>query len=174
MSTPTDIVIDINIFINAANPGSPFQSECVAFLRRVDALQKSTGLRVREPPLFVLEFFAVHNRTKETSDFGLYPERFYTPTTQPLKTTIEPFDENYAHEFLDAFVCAFPVQTKGEKRHPFVKRGADLEFLAVSRKYDCQFVTTDDALLEYGRLGFAKTLLPSDWILAQDAPMADT
>jgi hypothetical protein len=79
-----------------------------------------------------------------------------------LKTTIEPFTEDDAHEIMNALASAFPLQEKGGKLHPLVK-GADLEFLAVARKHDCPLITTDGGLLQYGRRRFARVMRPSDW-----------
>ena len=159
-----ELVIDVCVFINAISPLHPAQRECVDFLYRAHAAERDTGLHVREPPLFVLEFFAARNRTSEGNghDVSLYPEFQLTDTTTPLRTKIEPFTEEDAHQIMGALATAFPFNVPGEKRHPLVK-GADLEFLAVARKHGCPLVTTDEGLLEYGRRGFAKVVRPCEW-----------
>jgi hypothetical protein len=155
MAAPEEIVIDVNVFMTArakAADRADEQRECVAFLRRVHDAQKNGTIVLREPPVFVLEVFAVSNRRRRDWSTLLYPEFQF----DPLATVIEPFTEDDAHVLMEAHAAAFPLDP------PFV-RGADLEFLAVARKHACALISCDEGLLRYGREGFCTVVRPRAW-----------
>jgi predicted nucleic acid-binding protein len=149
-----EIVIDINVFMAALSTADGHQSESVDFLRRVRAAERAGEVRQRQPPMFVLEFFAVRNRIRQKLDRRLYPEII----TDPIPTVIEPFTEDDAHALQDLHAARFPCDP------PFVKRGGDLEYLAVAVKHGCTLVSLDDGLLEYGRRDFWKVIPPAKWL----------
>lgn len=149
-----EIVIDINVFMAALSTTDRRQAVSVEFLRRVRAAERAGEILQRQPPIFVLEFFTVRNRIRQTLDRALYPE----VVTDPIPTVIEPFTEDDAHALQQLHVARFPSDP------PFVNRGADLEYLAVAVKHDCTLVSWDDGLLEYGRRAFCKVIQPSKWL----------
>ena len=90
-----------------------------------------------------------------------YPEI----VSDPIPTTIEPFTEDDAHDLMNMHVAAFPTSA------PVVKRGADLEYLAVATKHRCTLVSCDTGLLNYGTTGvlgypspLCRVIEPSKWL----------
>jgi predicted nucleic acid-binding protein len=162
-----ELVIDTCVFISAITVSDPEQQECADFLQRAHGFEDRGLLLLREPPLFVLEFFAVRNRAafdRNKFDVSLYPQFQLTATTTPLRTTIDPFTEDDAHEIMNALATRFPFQPKqGQgKPHPYCN-GGDLMYLGVAKKYGCPLVTRDSGLLGYGALGFHEIVHPRDW-----------
>lgn len=155
------LIIDVSVFMNAQATlprKEPLRVECVEFLRRVHAAHASGRIILREPPLFVLETFAVINRQAAEHLWMRYPEW----KLAPLPTTIEPFTEDDAHELMAAHAACYPTTP------PYVK-GADLVYLALARKHNAALVTTDDGLLRYGSDGFASVIRPSSWLVPGEA-----
>lgn len=155
-----ELVIDIDVFIAAISTTDVRQADSVAFLRRAALAVKAGEVRQRQPPLFVLELFAVVNRRSRTSDRKLYPEI----VSDPIPTTIESFTEDDAHELQSHHKLAFPEEA------PFTK-GADLVYLAIARKHGCTLVSWDTGLLKYGERDFCKVIPPTKWLApGQHAP----
>ena len=166
--TVRELVIDPCVIFAAITVAHADQHECLDFLRRAHAVEDAGRLVLHEPPIFVLEFFSVSNRSAfETRKFdrSLYPEFRLTDTTTPLRTRIEPFTEDDAHEIMNAIAARFPLQpepTHGNKPHPYCK-GGDLMYLGVARRFGCPLVTLDEGLLKYGVAGFHEIVRPAAW-----------
>lgn len=164
MSEVRAIVIDTSVFFAAVEAAHRDHRECLDFLARAHAVQDAGLLLVREPPLFVLEFFSVSNRADEKYDKSLYPGFRLTDASRPLATTIVPFTEDDAHEIMEAIASRYlqPKRPSGRKRQPYCQ-GSDLMYLAVARKFRCPLVTIDDGPLLYGADGFHDVIRPGAW-----------
>lgn len=165
------IVIDVNVFMNAMSiePRKQvgLQPECRAFLDRAHVAHARGEIEQWQPPIFILEMFAVMNRAKENHSF----ERYEAFTSAPLPFKTEPFTDRNAYDLQSAHVFWFPESP------PFTKAG-DLVYLSLARTQSATLITVDDGLLRYGvavpprNVPFANVVRPSAWRpeLAPEAP----